>query len=266
MIDVAILNRNLGEVCDELVAHLESLGVPLNQVAVVDCSTEENLASRSSTVKVSTPEALEHGLRFNRGMNIALDYLDEKEIKSEWVLFLPVDTEIVSWNIEELLREANSIRNLVAIKPLDPKSPYLPLVGSRPIAIGWNFEEGPWLIRRDFIELQQSISPDGTFFDNRNFRGYLTSLELAFRAYASDYCVGATSMTTMSENEEYLIQRNELMRTESKEENWALMLAEGEVWLASKYGFLDPWTLAWLTRLMYEHYLEIHPEIRHMGL
>ena len=266
MIDVAILNRNLGEVCDRLVEHLGMLGVHSQQIVVVDCSTDELLASKYSAARVSTPDAIEHGLRFNRGMNIALDHLDGKTESSEWVLFLPVDTEIHSWNMAELLSQAKSIRNLVAIKPLDPNSPYVPLARPHPIAVGWNFEEGPWLIRRDFIDLQRAISPDGNFFDVKNFRGYLTSLELAFRAYASDFCVGATSLVTMSENEEYLIQRSELLRTESKEENWALMLAEGEIWLAGKYGFLDPWTLAWVTRLMYEHYMETHPELRHLGL
>jgi hypothetical protein len=266
VIDVAILNRNLGQVCDQLVAKLLTLGVDQENIVVVDCSTNMTLASTYSSIQVATEEVLQHGLRFNRGMNIAIDLLDSRSKTNDWILFLPVDTEINDWNMSQLLTSASQVPDLVAIKPLDPKSAYLPLLEGRQVVLGWNFEEGPWLVRRDFVTLQRSISPSGTFFDDKNFRGYLTSLELGFRAYSNDFCVGATSLVTLSENELYLIERNELMQTETKEENWQLMLVEGERWLSAKYGFLDPWTLAWVTRLMFEQYVSTHPESRHLGV
>jgi len=227
----------------------------------VDAASDEGLKSAFTTVTASDPFTRENGLRFGRGMNLGLKWRDQLEDQNPWVLMLPVDTDIVDWNMSKLLSIVETEPALAAVKPLEPGSPFIELLGEQRVSAAWHLEEGPWLVRDSFIQQQRSRNAARDFFDHDNFRGYLTSLELSFRAYANGWWVAATDLVLLSENESLLVDRAELIHTEPIDVNRRLLLEEGIAWLRSKYGIDDPWSYAQLVRLLHDRFVIEHPEL-----
>ena len=262
MIDVIILNRNLGEVCDALVDKLSAhLNKDLDRIIVVDSGSEAELKSRHTSVGLDDEETRRHGLRFGRGMNLGLQYRRNLENLNPWVLLLPVDTEIIKWDLHKFLGNIPSDHKIAAIKPASQDSEYLSILGKDEFRYGWNFEEGAWLISSNFLDFHLKHFPDSSFFDVGNFRGYLTSLELAFRAYINGYGVGITSSLIVFENETHLLERSDLIRTEPIGENQKLLLSEGLNWLHKKYQIQDAWDFAQLVRLTFDQFMKENPHL-----
>ena len=67
-----ILNRNLGEVCDNLRKKLLDKGIM--DVIVVDSSTDELLQSKFVSIGAIDHEAKTNGYRINRGFNLGLNF------------------------------------------------------------------------------------------------------------------------------------------------------------------------------------------------
>ena len=260
MIDVIILNRNLGEVCDALVAKLSTyLDLELDNIIVVDSGSEPELKSRHTSVGLDDKNTRQNGLRFGRGMNLGLEYRRNLQTVNPWVLLLPVDTEIITWDLHQFLESISSQENIAAIKPTSQDSEYLRTLGSDEFRYGWNFEEGAWLISSSFLDFHLKHFPNSPFFDESNFRGYLTSLELAFRAYINGFSVGITSSLVIFENEMHLLERSDLIRTEPIGENQKLLIEEGLNWLHRKYQIQDAWDFAQLVRLTFDQFMLENP-------
>ena len=262
MIDVIILNRNLGEVCDALVEKLSThLNKDLDHIIVVDSGSETELKSRHTSVGLDDKETRQHGLRFGRGMNLGLKYRRNLESINPWVLLLPVDTEIIKWDLYKFLENIPSEHKIAAIKPTSQDSEYLRILGKNDFRYGWNFEEGAWLISSNFLDFHSKNFADSSFFDESNFRGYLTSLELSFRAYINGYGVGITNSLIVFENETHLLERSDLIRTEPIGENQRLLLTEGLNWLQKKYQIQDAWDFAQLVRLTFDQFMRENPHL-----
>ena len=266
VIDVVVLNRNLGSVCDALCAEIDARFGSESKLVVVDCSTSPDLSSSRKTLVEESELAIQIGLRFNRGMNKGITHLLEEGTVNPWILLLPVDTEFVHLDLDTLLTELSAAPEVVAVKPLAERSVYSELLGQLSFGLGWNFEEGPWLLRSDFVRQQMAMSLDDTFFDSSNFRGFLTGLEIGFRAYSNGKAVGISRNLVLRENETYLIEKSDLMRTEGVDEHMALYASEGEAWLKSKYGIEDPWDFAQIVRLLFEQFMVENPQCRPLAL
>jgi hypothetical protein len=266
VIDVLILNRNLGEICDSLVRDLESRLGSDDTITVIDAGSMDGQQSSYTAVKADDSDTRDHGLRFGRGMNLGLKHRAQNGLCNPWVLMLPVDTEVVFWDVERLIEQASAVNELVAIKPVESESPYAQLLGQASLKLAWNLEEGPWLIRSSFIKEQQKMSARGEFFSHDNFRGYLTSLDLAFRAYANGYCLGISNNLVLHENESYLLNRSDLIGTEPLDLNRKLLVSEGLDWLRGSYAIEDPWSFAQVVRLLYARFLEENPKYQTMGI
>lgn len=261
MIDVIILNRNLGEVCDRLVENLGNFLEADDQIIVVDSGSEEHLKSRFTSIGLSDELTRKQGLRFGRGMNLGLKFRRDNEGKNPWVLLLPVDIEIIAWDLHKFLQKLPLHHNIGVIKPASQDSEYLRLLGDDEYRYGWNFEEGAWLVSADFIDFCFRTFPDSLFFDESNFRGYLTNLELAFRAYINGYSVGITKSLVVFENESYLIEKADLIRTEPIEENNRLLIEEGLTWLRRKYQIQGDWEFAQLVRITFDQFMRENPHL-----
>ena len=74
-------------------------------------------------------------------------------------------------------------------------------------------------------------------FDGNNFRGYCSESELIAKAYANDWSAANTSKVWSSENESYLLNQSDLIKTETYSENLKLYVEEGRKWMLKKYGF-----------------------------
>lgn len=143
--------------------------------------------------------------------------------------------------------------------PLPPSDPYSGLLGESGVGIGWNFHEGPVLFTKKFLKDRLALSP---VFDPKNFRGYLSFIDLACQMYSSNISILATDLIQFSENTSILINEFQLIGTEPLEVNLALLGSEGETWLAEKFGTKERWTIELIARLLFEEFLRVNPSCK----
>ena len=67
-----VLNRNLPDVTDALCARLREESCPGLDVFVVESGSEPDRLSKNCTWYADWPEARQHGMRYQRGMNYGL--------------------------------------------------------------------------------------------------------------------------------------------------------------------------------------------------
>lgn len=254
-LSVVILNRNLGDVCDSLVADLKLRGV--NDIFVVDASSSPSLRSKNATLTPKDPGIISKGLRINRGYNLGLGQAIANS-KADWVLCLPVDTEIDAFHFEKLLVQLQQYPSVVAVCPLETNSPYLSLVPESGLGIAWKIPEGPIFLQSDFVRVFQE-GDRVRIFDDENFRGYLSFVELALRIYGNNKAFGVSSLIQVHEREDYLLNFSDLMKTEPLEINKYLLVTEGISWLKEKYGLVDRWSFENMARLVFEDFVSKNP-------
>lgn len=257
-IDVLVLNRNLKAVTDSLVRQM----VKQKNVSgcfVIDSGSRKEEISDHTVVGDSSHSAFVHGLRPNRGFNLGISWWLENRGAADYLLLLPNDSELVKWDIDKLIAEIDGFKGLGAVIPLPPNDPYLGLLGSAGVGIGWNFHEGPILFTKNFLRARSTLGP---VFDPENFRGYLSFIDMACQMYSANVGILATDLIQFSENTSILINEFQLMGTEPMEENLALLVSEGEDWLANKYGTKERWTIELIARLLFEEFLLVNPDLR----
>jgi hypothetical protein len=256
-----VINRNMGDVCDELRKELLSKGV--SEVIVVDSSTDPFLQSKFVTIGALDQNTLEHGYRINRGFNLGLSYALEN-YDFDWIFCIPVDTEIIELNLNEFEVESKLFPKIVAYTLPEKNNPYLPLINNK-IGLLWNILEGPILLKHELIS-KYKIGKVVSLFDDENFRAYLSYKELAFRVYSANFAVGIYNGFIVAEKEELLLTYSELMKTESYSLNKQLLISEGQKWLFKKYGIFDRWAFETVIRLLYEEFLKVNPQYNQLEL
>ena len=80
-------------------------------------------------------------------------------------------------------------------------------------------------------------------FDGDNFRGFGSEEELIAKGYINDWASAITNKVYAEENESYLLNYPNIIKTEDNEENMRLYIKEGEEWMFSKYGFKSKWEM-----------------------
>lgn len=254
--DCIVLNRNLRQVTDRLCDQLETYSV-VRRCFVVDAGSTEDEVSKRTIARDASPDAISNGLRPNRGFNLGIKAWLDSEI-ADWVLLLPNDSEVSNFDAQRLLSELRSQTNIVAVVPISEKSPYNHLLLDKELALAWNVNEGPILIRSDYLRGAYE-QPGFELFDSENFRGYCSFLDLALKIYSTNQGLSITNAISFRENTKYTISHFELMRTEPYEENIRLMLEEGKLWLTRKYGYSDRRNLEQVVRLAFEEFVRSNP-------
>jgi hypothetical protein len=250
-----ILNRNLGEICDELRKKLLDMGV--SEVIIVDSSTDKMLQSKFITIGAVDENALKQGYRINRGFNLGLSYALEN-YKFDWIFCIPVDTEIMELDLNAFEVDSKQFPKIMAYTLPEKNDPYLPLIKNR-IGLVWNIPEGPILLKWELVS-SYKIGASVSLFDDENFRAYLSYKEMAFRIYSANFAVGIYNKFLVAEREELLLTYSELMRTESYSLNKQLLISEGEKWLFKKYGIFDRWAFETIIRLAHDEFLLRNPK------
>lgn len=262
-----ILNRNLPEVTDRLCEEIKKTEGDLTDVYVVEAGSDEDKLSKNMTWHANWPEAQKNGLRYSRGMNYGLSQL-WKEGK-----FKQYDAFFLLTNDVEFCQE-NSIKTLLEIFDKQPQigilSPCSPRWGERLLLnemktkYFWFIHNNAYLLRREFILSVANFDEDnhmGFLFDGENFRGYGAESELIAKAYANDWGAAITAEVLANENESYLLNQSDLIKTEKYQENLRLYVEEGKVWMKKKYGFNSRWTMQQYVKSMYESFFQFHPEL-----
>ena len=80
------------------------------------------------------------------------------------------------------------------------------------------------------------------------------------KAYANDWAAAITSAVWAEENESYLLDSSELIKTEGYRENLRLYVEEGQRWMRRKYGFNSRWSMQEYVKGFYDRFFEGHPE------
>ena len=250
-----ILNRNLGKECDALREVLLSKGV--SDVIIVDSSTDPSLQSQFVTIGAIDNSAIEHGYRINRGFNLGLNYAIDNH-KFDWILCLPVDTQIIELDLGSFDLDSERYQKIVAYTLPESNNPYLPLIKNK-IGLVWNVLEGPILLNYELVS-KYKVKNNVLLFDENNFRAFLSYKELAFRVYSANLAVGIYNKFLVAEREELLLTYSELMKTESFSLNKQLLISEGMEWLFKKYGIFDRWAFETIIRLMHDEFLTCNPK------
>lgn len=258
MIDVLILNRNLKKITNQLFKIvIQKAGVDF--CGVIDAGSRIEEVSEHTIIRDESEFAITYGVRPSRGFNLGLKWVAENRSNSEWILFLPNDSEIKYWDITSLQRILKNDNHVKVIRLLSTTDPYLGDLEKNGVALGWNFQEGPFIINTKFaLEL---CDRNFKFFDENNFRGYLSFIELAIKTYANNKCILATNNILIDENKSHLIFKSNLINTESIDESIKLYLIEGLSWLKFKYGILDKFSFELIARLLFEEFLRVNPTI-----
>jgi hypothetical protein len=129
----------------------------------------------------------------------------------------------------------------------------------------WFIHNNAYLLRREFIESIQNTEENAIMnflFDGSNFRGHFAESELIAKGYANDWAAAITTEVWASENESYLIDQVDLIKTEGYEENLKLYIEEGKQWLRKKYGFNSRWSMQQYVKSFYDKFFEFHPELQ----
>ena len=240
----------------------------LTDIYVIEAGSDVGHCSRYVTWHVNTPDVVAHGLRYSRGMNYGLSQLWlEKNFKQYDAFFLLTnDTELQNQpTLKPLMTILDKHPRVGILSPCSERWGERLLLNKQTTKYFWFIHNNAYLLRREFIEsICNEDEPNEMkfLFDGTNFRGYGTESELIAKAYANDWAAAITAEVWASENESYLIDKADLIKTEEYEENLKLYIDEGLRWMRNKYGFKNRWSMQHYVKTFYDHFFEFHPEFK----
>lgn len=263
-----ILNRNLPDVTNCLYEHLVQHDGEMTDVFVVEAGSDIEKLSRYTAWHATWPDALAHGLRYSRGMNYGLSELWKEGKFGQYDAFflLTNDTELQnSHTVAPLMDILDQHPRVGILSPCAERWGERLLLKEQSTRYFWFIHNNAYLLRREFVEsIFNEDRPDymNFVFDGSNFRGYGSESELIAKAYANDWAAAITSEVWAGENESYLINQAELIKTEGYEENIKLYVGEGRRWMRNKYGFNSRWSMQQYVKCFYDSFFEFHPEYK----
>ena len=261
-----ILNRNLPEVTDSLCCHLQHYDGSLVDVYVVEAGSDTARLSTHTTWHAQWPDALTHGLRYSRGMNHGLSQLWKEGRFTCYDAFflLTNDTELQPRpTVAPLLNVLSEHPRVGILSPCSARWGERRLLKEHATKYFWFIHNNAYFLRREFIEnIFNPNEPDylNFVFDGSNFRGYGSESELIAKAYANDWAAAITSDVWAQENETYLLNQADLIKTENYNVNLNLYVEEGRQWMRRKYGFNSRWSMQQYVKCFYDKFFEFHPE------
>ena len=262
-----ILNRNLPEETNALVEHLMKLDDGYTDIFVIEAGSDKGNLSKYCTWHVNTEEVVKHGMRYSRGMNYGLLQLwnDNKWKEYDSFFLITNDTKFPNnqntiENLQKLLIENPRVG---IISPCSEKWGEIDLIGANSLKYFWFIHNNAYFFRKELLEqLINTNNPSymDFLFDGDNFRGYLSESEIIAKAYINDWAAAITTRVFAEEDEAYLLDKSQLIKTEPYEENLILYVDEGLKWAKKKYGFSSKWQMIQYSKLFYEKFFEYFPE------
>jgi hypothetical protein len=263
-----VLNRNLPKVTDRLCEHLMQYDGDTTDLFVVEAGSDANSLSQYATWHADWSDALTHGLRYSRGMNYGLSQLWKEGKFNQYDAFflLTNDTELrASPTLEPLMGILAQHPRVGILSPCAERWGERLLLKEQSTKYFWFILNNAYLLRRDFMEtILNKDQPDAMsfLFDGSNFRGYGSEAELIAKAYANDWAAAITTDVWAGENESYLLNQADLIKTEEYEENLKLYIEEGRRWMRNKYGFNSRWSMQQYVKSFYDRFFDFHPEFK----
>jgi hypothetical protein len=261
-----ILNRNLPEPTNRLVEHLRTYDDEQTDVYVVEAGSDKDKLSKYCTWYADWPEAIMQGLRYSRGMNYALSQIwkEGKFDKYDSFFLLTNDTELMNVpTLVTLMKILDQHKNVGIISPCSKCWGERHLLDQQKTKYFWFIHNNAYLLRREFIMNicnDEKLDYMSFLFDGTNFRGYGSESELIAKAYVNDWAAAITREVWAEENESYLLNKSDLIKTEGYQENLKLYVEEGKRWMKYKYGFNSRWSMQQYVKSFYDRFFDFHPE------
>ena len=259
-----VLNRNLGQVTDNLVCQIQDSYSNID-IFVVDGGSEEDLKSKFTTWHINTEEVKINGLRFARGINFGLYQLNITKKLNDYDYFFLVANDAV-------IKTKNFTKKIIEIMEENPSVGILSPCGSEwgeKKVLKSNKLKFFWFIHNNFYVLRKKCLLDlininseykNFFYDGDNFRGFMIESEIIAKCYLSSWGAAVTNQVIIDENDTYLIEKSDLIKTDPFDENMKQGILEGERWIKDKYGFLNPWQMHFYVKFCYDNYFKLNPQ------
>lgn len=263
-----ILNRNLPDVTNSLVEHIYQYDGSFTDIFVVEAGSDSDKVSKYMTWNADWADAKAHGLRYSRGMNFGLSqlYKEGKFQTYDAFFLLTNDTLLEKTNsLEKLINVMSDHKRVGILSPCSKNWGEYMLLEKNKTKYFWYIHNNAYLLRKEFIESVcnfNEINHQNFLFDGSNFRGYGADSELIAKAYINDWSAAITAEVIASEDESHLLNKSDLIKTESYDENLKLFIEEGKVWMKNKYGFNSRWSFQQYIKSFYDSFFEFYPELK----
>lgn len=260
-----ILNRNLPKVTDKLYRTINKNEGNITDIFVIEAGSSKNNLSKYATWYANSKSVIEKGLRFPRGMNYGLYNLWQDNLFNKYNAFFLVTNDTV-------IKKKNTLKKLYSIllknkkigilSPCSRKWGENKLLKKNSIKFSWYIHNHAYLLNKDFLLkiINPSLGYKNFLYDGSNFRGYGLESELIAKAYANNFAAAITNQVYLEENENYLLNYNDLIKTDSYSKNLKLSYDEGLKWMKRKYGFNNKWLLQNYVKLFYDNFFVNYPE------
>ncbi len=262
-----ILNRNLPDVTNRLVEHIQQFDGDVTDIYVIESGSTLEGRSKYPGFIADSPEAVAHGLRFPRGFNYGLAELEKVRTYEHYFLVCQDAVFPESSTVSVLLEEMARFPRLGILSPASPDWAEASLIPSGELRLFWFVNLIGWMVRGSFMDTIKNVDGPTSadyLFDGTNFRGYNTDIELVAKAYANDYAAGITTRASFYEDRDLTNRLAERMRTDPQHVNRPAMYEEGRRWLRRKYGFNSRWNMVAYAKTFYNQFFEQNPDYRHL--
>lgn len=262
-----ILNRNLPGPTNQLYRHLKKFDHDHTDIYILEAGSDKSNLSKYYTWYADSPYIVKNGLRYGRGMNYALLqlYKENKWSQYDYFFLLTNDTELrPTKTIAKLVSILKYHKRVGILSPCSKKWGEQYLLKNQKTKYFWYIHNNAFLIRREFLDLiieRKKPNLMNFVFDGQNFRGYLSESEIIAKAYANDWAAAISTEVFAEENESYLLEKSDLIKTEDYNDNLKLYLSEGKHWLRKKYGFNSHWLMHQYVKNFYENFFENNPSL-----
>ena len=257
-----ILNRNLGTITNNLYKKIYKYNKKYTDIFVIDSGSDVKKKSKYTTWSANWKKAKQNGLRFSRGMNYGLFKMyQENTFKNyEYFLLLTNDSEVESKPfIKELVNIMNKVKSIAILSPCSKKWGEKVLLKEKKLKFFWYIHNNAYFVRKDFIELvrkKKKFNYLNFLFDGKNFRGFGADSELIMKAYKNNMSAAITSKVWIEENENYLLKKSSLIKTDPYDRNLKLYINEGLKWIKRKYNFDSRWDMHLHVKKYYNIFFE----------
>ena len=269
---VIILNRNLPDITDKLYESIDLHNRNCADIFVLEAGSDKSNLSKYCSWWANSDEIMNQGLRVPRGLNYALTELwkAERFTNYDTFLFLTNDAEFGNEPVVELLQKEMQKHPRVGIlSPCSKRWGEYNLLGQNSTKYFWYVHNVAHIMRREYIESVMEIenpSHMNFLYDGSNFRGYGLETELVAKGYANDWSTAITTAVIVEENESYLKNKADLIKTDTFEDNIKKYVEEGKRWMRRKYGFNSRWSLQMYSKFFYDKFFEYYPELKKFKL
>ena len=164
--------------------------------------------------------------------------------------------------IESLRKLLDDYPRVGIISPCSERWGEKEIIGECSLKYFWFIHNNAYFFRKAMLEeILNSENPSylDFIFDGNNFRGYLSECEIIAKAYANDWAAAITTKVIAEEDETYLLNKRNIIKTESYEENIQLYIDEGLKWIKKKYGFNNKWQMMQFSKMLYDKFFEYFP-------